>query len=191
MLGYRVEGSDTSETSVRRAGREAFARGLAVGFRVDDMRTLLTANINAYAAVIAMDNAIPHLQSDDEVKALTNKHAHAFASGRHSSHQLAGLCSSARTTFNQHAALFLHGRRFRRMVHQIWDWQGDRRYIVHLFITTEQQDSWRTLHLLGHYRAVVPNEVAELADRAGFDDVRILAPRETGYYQPIIRGVAP
>jgi hypothetical protein len=30
-----------------------------------------------------------------------------------------------------------------------------------------------------------------LARRAGFDDVRVLAPQETGYYQPTIRAVAP
>jgi hypothetical protein len=75
----------------------------------------------------------------------------------------------------------------RRIVHQVWDWQDDRRYVVHLFITMEKPDGWRTLHFVGHYRAVPVSDVAA----AGFDDVRELTPGETGYYQPVIRAVAP
>ena len=36
-------------------------------FRVDDMRHLSTAPIDSYDAIIAMDNAVPHLQSDDDI----------------------------------------------------------------------------------------------------------------------------
>ena len=38
MLGFRVEGSDTSVASITRARREASARSLKAEFRVDDMR---------------------------------------------------------------------------------------------------------------------------------------------------------
>jgi hypothetical protein len=87
-------------------------------------------------------------------------------------------------------SLYLDGK-FRRFVHQVWDWQDDRRYVVHLFITAEKLDGWHTRHFVGHYRAVPPSEVAALAQRAGFAEVRVLAPDETGYYQPVIRAVAP
>ena len=73
----------------------------------------------------------------------------------------------------------------------MWDWQDDRRYVVHLFITMEKPDGWRTLHFVGHYRAVPVGDVAALVTAAGFDDVRVLTPGETGYYQPVIRAVAP
>ena len=88
------------------------------------------------------------------------------------------------------ASLYLDGK-FRRFVHQVWDWQDDRRYIVHLFITVENLDGWYTRHSIGRYRAIAPSEVSRLAKRAGFNDVRILVPNETGYYQPVIRAVAP
>jgi hypothetical protein len=86
--------------------------------------------------------------------------------------------------------LHLDGK-FRRIVHQVWDWQDDRRYVVHLFITVEKVDGWHTRHFVGRYRAISPSDVAALAQRAGFDDVRVLAPDATGYYQPVIRAVAP
>jgi SAM-dependent methyltransferase len=73
MRGFRVEGSDPSPASIARAVREAAARKLSAVFRVDDMRTLSTARRNAYDAVIAFDNAIPHLHSDEEIlDALSN-----------------------------------------------------------------------------------------------------------------------
>ena len=68
-LGYSVEGSDISAAEVARAQREAASRGLKCSFRVDDMRTLRTASIGRYGAVIAMDNALPHLDSDDDIRA--------------------------------------------------------------------------------------------------------------------------
>src|SRR5215472_3262478 len=68
MLGHNVEGSDPSEAAIRRAATEAATRGLGTEFRVDDMRSLSTAKIGRYEAVIAMDNAIPHLQSDDDIR---------------------------------------------------------------------------------------------------------------------------
>ena len=69
QLGYRIEGSDISSREVQRANREASARGLQCVFRVDDMRTLMSAPADKFGAVIAMDNALPHLDSDDEIVA--------------------------------------------------------------------------------------------------------------------------
>ena len=66
-IGYSVEGSDISAVEIARAQREAASRGLKCSFRVDDMRTLKTASMVRYGAVIAMDNALPHLDSDDDI----------------------------------------------------------------------------------------------------------------------------
>ena len=68
-IGYSVEGSDISAVEIARARREAASRGLKCSFRVDDMRTLKTASAGRYGAIIAMDNALPHLDSDDDILA--------------------------------------------------------------------------------------------------------------------------
>lgn len=190
MIGFSVEGFDPSGASITRAQREATARGLKAEFRVDDMRSLSTAPINSYDVIIAMDNAIPHLQSDDDIKkALATMCARlrgggiALISLRDYAPLMAQRASSTP------ASLYFDGK-LRRFVHQVWDWQDERRYAVHLFIMVEKYDGWHTRHFVGHYRAVTPSEVAALAVEAGFDDVRVLAPDETGYYQPLIRAVA-
>ena len=66
-IGYSVEGSDISAVEIARAQREAASRGLKCSFRVDDMRILKTASVGRYGAIIAMDNALPHLDSDDDI----------------------------------------------------------------------------------------------------------------------------
>lgn len=186
MLGFAVDGSDLSPASIDRARREATARGLKAEFRIDDMRNLSTAPINSYDAVIAMDNAIPHLESDEDIEtALTAMRARLRSGGiALISLRDYGPLIATRPAFTP-PSLYRDGR-FRRFVHQIWDWKDDRRYIVHQFITVETLDGWHTRHFVGHYRAIAPFEVAVLAQRVGFDDVRVLPPEETGYYQPVI-----
>jgi len=191
MLGFSVEGSDPSNASINRARREATARGLKAEFRVDDMRSLSTAPIDAYDAVVAMDNAVPHLQSDNDIEAALGTIRARLRSGGIILMSLRdyGPLMALRTSSTP-ASLYFDGK-FRRFVHQVWDWQDSRRYVVHLFITTQMPHGWHTRHFVGQYRAITPSDVAALAVRAGFDDVRVLAPDETGYYQPVIRAVAP
>lgn len=68
-LGYSVEGLDVSAAQITRAERECAVRGLHCKFRVDDMRTLATVRLSSYAAVMAMDNALPHSESDNDIAA--------------------------------------------------------------------------------------------------------------------------
>jgi SAM-dependent methyltransferase len=190
MLGYSVEGSDPSGASIDRARREATARGMKAEFRVDDMRSLSTAPIDSYDAIIAMDNAVPHLQSDDDIKrALGTIRARLRSGGIVLISLRDYVPLMTQRASSTPASLYFDGK-FRRFVHQVWDWQDDRRYVVHLFITVQMPDGWHTRHFVGQYRAITPSDVAALAVDAGFDHIQILAPEETGYYQPVIRAVA-
>jgi glycine/sarcosine N-methyltransferase len=191
LKGYRIEGRDLSPASIARANREAATRGLTANFRMDDMRHLSTAALGGYGAVIAMDNAIPHLQSDaDILAALSCMRARLRTNGvllislRDYGPLLAERPTGTPASFYRDGA-------FRRIVHQVWDWVDDRRYVVHLFITCERCDGWEIRHFVGTYRAVMPLEIAQFASQVGFKDARVLGPAETGYYQPIVCAVAP
>ena len=123
-----------------------------------------------------MDNAIPHLESDADIETALAAMRARLRSGGIALISLRdyGPLMASRPASTP-PALYRDGK-FRRIYHQVWDWQDDRRYIVHLFITIEKLDGWQTRHFVGHYRAIPPSEVAGLAQRAGFDDVRVLAP---------------
>src|SRR5262249_28548587 len=68
QLGYNVTASDLSPGAVARARDEARARELTISFAVADLRCLSSVFRDQFAAVLACDNAIPHLLSDDEIR---------------------------------------------------------------------------------------------------------------------------
>jgi glycine/sarcosine N-methyltransferase len=187
-LGYSVEGSDISSAHVARAERECVARGLKCKFRVDDMRTLTAAPQSRYSVVMAMDNALPHLRSDEEiVAALTAMRTRLLPSGkviisvRDYERLLEERPSSEAPRF------YSDGGR-RRIVFQIWDWIDQRRYRVHLYVTRDTSQGWITHHFEGIYRAVTAKEIGDLAQHAGLREIAVLTPQDTGFYQPIVVG---
>ena len=68
QLGYQVTGSDISASAVARAKREAARRGLEIRFGRADLRCLSSSYADSFDLVIACDNAIPHLLSDQEIQ---------------------------------------------------------------------------------------------------------------------------
>jgi glycine/sarcosine N-methyltransferase len=190
-VGYSVEGSDLSPLEIARAEREAASRGLDCAFRVDDMRTLSSATAGRYGAVIAMDNALPHLDSDEDILAtFTAMRVRLRPGGK----MLVSVRDYARLLDERPAFMppaFYSDNGRRRIVFQVWDWLDERRYIVHLHVTVETVPGWVAHHFVGKYRAVRPSEVAEMADRSGFRDVDILPPGDTGFYQPIVVAQVP
>jgi SAM-dependent methyltransferase len=185
-LGYSVEGSDISSAVVARAERECAVRGLDCKFRVDDMRTLTAAPPSRYSVVMAMDNAVPHLESDEEiVTAFTAMRTRLLPTGkvvisvRDYQRHLEERPSSLPPRF------YSDGGR-RRIVFQIWDWIDQRRYRFHLYVTRDTSQGWITHHFEGTYRAVTTEEIADLAKRAGLREIAVLTAKDTGFYQPII-----
>lgn len=69
QLGYRVTGSDLSPQACARLRDEAAARGLSISVVVADLRDLSRTFDRQFPAVLACDNAIPHLLSDDAIRA--------------------------------------------------------------------------------------------------------------------------
>jgi glycine/sarcosine N-methyltransferase len=66
----------------------------------------------------------------------------------------------------------------------------ERRYQFHLYITHDTPAGWQTHHGVSTYRAVLRDERAGILARAGFIKVRWLPPAESGFYQPLVLGVA-
>jgi SAM-dependent methyltransferase len=65
--GYDVTGSDISLSSVRRASAEAARRGLTLRCFVADVCAIAARSVSA-DAVLACDNSLPHLLSEDEIR---------------------------------------------------------------------------------------------------------------------------
>ncbi len=189
MLGHQVVASDLCAAAVLRAQTEARRRGLTMSFFVSDMTSLREVTESGFDVVVALDNALPHLSSDQLKQA-----AKAIASKlRPRGLFLANIRDYDALILEKPSAqapAFCGVPGSRRIVHQIWDWDayaGDGSgYVVHLHITVESERGWQSHHFVSTYRCLLRQELTETLNSAGFEDVRWLMPRETGFYLPTV-----
>ena len=191
LRGFRVTGSDISSAAIERARLEAARRGVDCPLYVADMRDLGAVPESGFDAVIAMDNALPHLASEEELAQAAGAIRGKLRPG--------GMFAASIRDYDQILAerpvvqgpAFYSEAERRRMVFQLWDWKDERRYEFHLYITRETGEGWRTHHGVGMYRGVRREELARILEGAGFAGVRWLMPDESGYYQPVVVAIAP
>lgn len=184
--GHQVTGSDLSPAAIARARREAAERNLAVEFHVTDVRLLQTIPGLPFDAVLAADNSLPHLLSDDDVCQAAAAVLGRLAPG--------GIFVASIRDYDQlmierpsmQPPVFHSDPRGRRFYHQVWDWTSERTYILHLYLTWEDAGAWQSRHYATPYRALLRAELDGLLAAAGFQDVRWLMPAESGYYQPLV-----
>ncbi len=190
-LGFRVTGADLSPGAVERARREASTRGLEIPVHAAGMLDLSCIPDTGFDAVIAMDNALPHLPCDED---LARAAAQVFAKLRAGGAFIASIRDYDRLVLERPVA---HGPGFysdagrRRVVFQLWEWTDARRYTFHLYITRDTPSGWETLHGVSEYRAVLRNELGAILEHAGFVHVRWLLPEESGFYQPMVLAKKP
>ena len=185
-LGYRLTASDISPGAIARARTEADARRLTIDFAVADLRDLSATFHEQFAAVLACDNAVPHLLSNDEILA-------AFAECRKLLPPRGILCVSARdysTIERRTPDVRPYGERVdgsrRYSAEQIWEWDGDQ-YDVTLRLREERADGGSTLHeFRSRYYAVTLATLERLLREAGFARVER---RDEQFFQPLLVAV--
>jgi len=185
-MGFRITGCDISSKSIERARLEAEKRNLNIQFSVANLLNLGHFGESSFDAVICMDNALPHLQTAEEllqaaiqIRARLRPGGCFMASIRDYDQLL-----KERPAIQGPSFYFDEGRR--RIVFQVWDWLDDRRYTFHLYITREIENTWETVHASAAYRGILRDEVAAALSHAGLVNVRWLFPANSGFYQPIV-----
>ncbi|HVP00917.1 MAG TPA: class I SAM-dependent methyltransferase [Bryobacteraceae bacterium] len=190
-LGFHVAGSDLSPVAIAEARAEASRRGLDLPLYAADMRRLDSFPEAGFDAVICMDNALPHLPGGE---VLAEAAAQMRAKLRPGGTFMASIRDYDRLIRErpmvQGPALYSDAG-MRRIVFQVWDWIGERRYRFHLYITRETPEGWRTLHGVSEYHPVLREELTSILESTGFVHVRWLMPAESGFYQPLVLCVAP
>jgi 2-polyprenyl-3-methyl-5-hydroxy-6-metoxy-1,4-benzoquinol methylase len=183
--GHQVVASDLSQAAVTRAKRETEIRGLSIKFYVSDMTSLAEIEESGFNVVAALDNALPHLVVD-EVRRVVRAMGSKLGPG--------GLFIASTRDYDQlmtqrptmQEPIFYGKEGERRIVHQVWEWIDDARYIVHLYITTQSEKMWTSHHFVSEYRCLLREELSNALEHAGFLDVRWLMPGESGFYQPLV-----
>jgi SAM-dependent methyltransferase len=189
-LGHQVVASDISRAAIDRARSEARRRSLAISFHVSDMTSLREIPENDFDVVVAMDNALPHLSLAELGQAARAIAARLKKNGLF----VATIRDYDKLIIEKPPMLppaFYGEQGNRRIVHQVWDWIEDRRYLLHLYITAESGRGWETQHFVSEYRCLLREELSTLLKQTGFEDVNWLMPSESGFYQPLVLARLP
>jgi SAM-dependent methyltransferase len=185
QLGYSVTASDISPRLVQRAKQEAAKRELTMEFGVADLRNLSLSYRDPFDLVIACDNSIPHLLSDDEIRVTfeemyrctTSSGAVLISMRDYDSSESAG-------TKVVPYGLRTDGRR-RFLVFQVWEFHGSI-YDLSMYFVEDDGQSECAVHVMrSKYYAVPVARVVELMTEAGFRAVRRIDGR---FFQPLIVG---
>lgn len=185
-MGFQVTACDLSPLAVERTRMEAEKRGLSVRTFVAEMRDLTTIPDGDFDAVICMDNALPHLDSEEQILRAATQMRRKLRPGALFMASIRDYDSLAREKPVVQGPNFYSDEMGRRIVHQVWDWLDDRRYTFHLYITRKIQDRWESQHYVSNYRSIRRDELSQILARAGFADCRWIRADESGFYQPIV-----
>lgn len=183
--GHTVVATDLSKAAVKRAAREASSLGLNIEFHVADMRDLSALPASEFDAVMAGDNSLPHLLSDEDLgRALENISARLRPGGVLLA-TIRDYDSLLPTRPSFQGPTFYSEDETRRFVHQVWDWDGNQ-YDVHLYLTWNTASVWTSKHYASRYRAITRAELTQSLASHGFSEIEWLMPETTTFYQPIV-----
>ena len=184
-LGYSVTASDLSPEEVDRATCEAAERGLSIRFSVADMRQAHDHHAAQFDVVMACDNAVPHLLSDEDIlSAFRQFHACTRPGG--------GCIVTVRDYEKEDLSsqrIKPYGIReengVRWLLWQVWDPHLPTYDFTFYLVEDRGERECRTHALRCTYYAVTIPRLMELLGQAGFADVRRL---DGKFFQPMIVG---
>lgn len=186
--GHQVDGSDLSPAAIARAKREADRKGLSLRLTVGDLRMLSGYHAGPYDVVCALDNALPHLESDADLEAALQEMISLLAPGGLFLASLRDYDSLSTEKPRSTAPKVFGGGENRRVVFQVWDWRRDNRgYRINQYIVQHRPDGLADVKVFTTtYWTLTRDRLTELLRQLGLRDVCWLEPEESGYYQPIV-----
>jgi SAM-dependent methyltransferase len=187
-LGHRVTASDLSTGAVERARREAQARGLALSFSIADMRQASVHHREPFDLVIACDNSVPHLLTDDDLLAAFEQFLACTRPG-------GGCLLSVRDYDREERAgvqVKPYGVRdvggVRYLLWQVWEFHGPIYDLAMYFVEDGGGANCVTRVMRSRYYAIGTDRLMALLRQAGFVQVERLDGR---FYQPVLVGRRP
>ena len=187
--GYRVSASDLSPGAVERARDELARRGASADVCVADMRALRDVVPEPVDAVLACDNAVPHLLSDADILTAFRAFRAVLRRGGPMVISVRDYAALPRRDPDVHPYGVQRVGDRRVLPVQVWEWDADgERYDLRVYITVESADGTctTTVHR-GRYYAVSVARLTELALLAGFGHVER---RDGVLFQPVLVATA-
>ncbi|MFT3720103.1 methyltransferase domain-containing protein [Pseudorhodoferax sp.] len=183
VSGYAVTASDISQGAVERLRSELATRGIPAIARVDDLRTLSQTQSCSMSAVLACDNSVPHLLSDEEIQNAFASCYRCLRPGGVAIFSVRDYATMPRVNpdVRPYGMRYEAGHRF--LAVQVWEWDGDQ-YDLRIYLTSEAPDGACTTQVLrSRYYAVPIDRLLVLLEQAGFVDAYRL---DDVLFQPVL-----
>ena len=185
QLDYTVTASDLSNAEIERAKEEAGKRVLEINFSIADMREVYTHHQRQFDVVIACDNAVPHLLTDEDILIAFRQFYACTRPG-------GGCIISVRDYEKEERSgvqvkpygLHMVGKA-RYLIFQVWAFR-DMVYEMSMYLIEDRGGSdCITQVMRADYYAVEIDKLISLMRQAGFRQVQRLDRR---FFQPVIIG---
>ena len=183
-IGYNVTASDIRDGEIKEAKRRTKEANLSIRFENADFRKLSEVFSGKFDIVIAMDNALPHMLSDEDlnnaVRSITDriKENGIFVGSIRDYDSLI-------KTRPPYSPPYIHKTdNGQRVCFQTWDWQDDCYKLTQYII--DDNENLAVSKFECEYRATQRKELTDLFISNGCSKVDWLFPEETDFYQPII-----
>lgn len=182
--GYRVSASDISEEELKEAKKRAKKNNVEICFEKADFRALSETFSSTFDVVIAMDNALPHMLSSDDLKKAVKSISNQLSSG--------GMFIASIRDYDAlikskppYSPPYIHKTQTgQRVSFQTWNWNGNHYKLTQYII--EDEKTIKTSKFECEYRAVERDELSGVLVSNGFSSVVWKFPEETQFYQPIV-----
>lgn len=186
LEGFQVYGSDISHGEIAFAKKESIRRGLDIEYQVADCKKLKETFLQKFDAIIAMDNAMPHLLSEENftvaLKSIydqLNDNGVFLASFRNYDEILKMKPTMAYPPRRKYTSSAVY------TILKMWNWEED-------ICTSEQyviEDTQNDHHI--YYQtykqwAVTKETIFAICNKTSFQKKYWLLESDTDYYQPIL-----
>ena len=183
-LGYNVVASDISDGALTEGKTRAAKENVNIRFEKADFCKLSETFSEHFDIVIAMDNALPHMLSSEELKEAVNSISGQIKKGG----IFVGSIRDYDALLNDkppYSPPYIHKtENGQRVSFQTWNWSGDKYKLTQYIIDDENDLGVNKFEC--EYRATRREELTALFISSGCREVIWLFPEETGFYQPII-----
>ncbi|MBQ2763693.1 MAG: class I SAM-dependent methyltransferase [Firmicutes bacterium] len=183
-IGYPVTASDISAEELTVAKKRAVQSGVDIQFEQADFRALEDVFSETFDIVIAMDNALPHMLTKEDLKTAIGSIAERIKIG--------GMFVASIRNYDDllekkppYSPPYIHKtEKGQRVSFQTWEWNGDHYKLTQYII--DDQEALTTSKFQCEYRATKREELTNILHSKGCTTVQWKFPEETGFYQPIV-----
>lgn len=183
-MEYHVTATDISAGELNEARQRALENNVEIHFEKADFRALYKTFSQKFDIVIAMDNALPHMLTKNDLEMAIKSIANQITKGGMFVASIRDYDALLKTK-PPYSAPYIHKtEKGQRVSFQTWKWEEDRYKLIQYII--EDEESLQISKFECAYRALRRDELTDILMSNGFSSVAWKFPEETDFYQPIV-----